>query len=71
MKDGVHVVNSNEYLSVGTHKLVFHFDQDSAIYFDSFGVEYLPIEIEFYGGEFMIVVRAQLLQIFFRLLTYD
>lgn len=47
MKDGVHVVNSNEYLSVGTHKLVFHFDQDSAIYFDSFGVEYLPIEIEF------------------------
>ena len=46
VKDGAPAVNSNEYLSVCTHCLVY-FDQESEIYFDSFGVEHLPKKIEF------------------------
>ena len=42
IKEGVYIINLDEYESIGTH----------ATYFDSFGVEHIPKEIrKFIGNE--------------------
>ena len=42
IKEGIHIINLDEYESIGTH----------ATYFDSFGVEHIPKEIrKFIGNE--------------------
>ena len=45
IKDGVYVINLDEYESIGTLWIALYVNGDNARYFDSFAVEYIPKEI--------------------------
>ena len=45
IKKGAYVINLDEYENTGTHWVVLFVKTNEAIYFDSFGVEHIPIEI--------------------------
>ena len=45
IKDRAYVINLNEYADVGTHWIALYVLNIEIIYFDSFGVEYVPKEI--------------------------
>ena len=42
MKDGVYVINLDEFKSSGTHWIALCVNGDNVTYFGSFGVEYIP-----------------------------
>ena len=46
IKDGVYVINLDEYKSIQTHWIVLYVNDNNVIYFDSFGVEKIPKEIK-------------------------
>ena len=45
IKDGVYIINLDEYSDIGTHWVALHVQNNDVIYFDSFGVEHIPKEI--------------------------
>ena len=56
IKDGAYVINLDEYADVVTHWIALFYNSETVwsetVYFDSFGVEYLPKEIkEFIGNK--------------------
>ena len=52
IKKGAYVINLDEYENTGTHWIALFVKTNEAIYFDSFGIERLPNEInEFIGNE--------------------
>ena len=42
MQDGAHVINLDDYKSIGTHWIALYVNSDNVTYFNSFGVEYIP-----------------------------
>ena len=44
IKDGLYVINLNEYKDVGTHWITLFCNKNTVIYFNSFGVEHVPKE---------------------------
>ena len=42
IKNKVHVINLDEYKSIGTHGIALYVNGNNAIYFDSFEVEHTP-----------------------------
>ena len=50
IKDGAWVINLDEYAGVGTHWIVLFCNRSEIAYFDSFGVEHVPEEIEKFIG---------------------
>ena len=46
IKDGVHVINLDEYSDIGTHLIALYVKNNNITYFDSFGVEHIPKEIK-------------------------
>ena len=40
-KDGVYVINLDEYADAGTHWIALFCNKNTVIYFDSFGVEHI------------------------------
>ena len=43
IKDGAHVINTDEFESIGTHYwIALYFNAENVRYFDSFGVEHIP-----------------------------
>ena len=46
IKDGVYVINLDEYKSIQTHWIVLYVNDNNVIYFDSFGVKKIPKEIK-------------------------
>ena len=46
IKDGEYVINLDEYADVGTHWIALFCNNNTVIYFDSFGVEHVPEEIK-------------------------
>ena len=46
IKDGIYVINLDEYESIGTHWIALYINNNNATYFDSFGVEHIPNEIK-------------------------
>ena len=55
VKNGAYVINLDEYRNIGTHCVALYVNNKSATYFDSFGVEHIPKEIEkFIGNKSMI-----------------
>ena len=46
IKKGAYVINLDEYKNTVTHRVVLFVKSNEMIYFDSFGVEYLPKEIK-------------------------
>ena len=45
LKKGVYVINLDHSKNTGTHWVVIFVKEDGVIYFDTFGVEYIPKEI--------------------------
>ena len=55
IKDGVNVINLDEYADVGTHWIPLFCNRNEIVYFDSFGVEHIPEETkEFVGNKDII-----------------
>ena len=51
-KDGVYVINLDEYADAGTHWIALFCNKNTVIYFDSFGVEHISEESkEFIGNK--------------------
>ena len=50
VKDGVYVTNLDEYKSIETHWIALNVNASNILYFDSFGVEYIPKEIKTFIG---------------------
>ena len=50
IKDGTYVINLDEYADVGTHWIALYVLNNEIIYFDSFGIEHVPKEIEKFIG---------------------
>ena len=46
IKDGVYVVNLDEYADVGKHWIALFYNRNEIVYFDSFAVEHVPKEIK-------------------------
>ena len=46
IKDGVYVINLDEYADVGTHWIPLFCNRNEIIYFDRFRVENIPEEIK-------------------------
>ena len=70
-KDGIFVINLDEYESIGTHWIVLHLNGNNrkssynAVYFDSFGVEHIPGEIKWLIG------RKDIITNIYRIQAYD
>ena len=45
IKKGAYVINLDEYENTGTHWVALFVKTNEANYFDSFGIEHIPIEI--------------------------
>ena len=45
LKKGAYVINLDEYENTGTHWVALFVKTNEAIYFDSFGIEHIPKEI--------------------------
>ena len=45
IKDGVYVINLDDKNSKGTHWVSLFVNKNTAVYFDSFGIEYTPQEV--------------------------
>ena len=45
IKDGVYVINFDDKNSKRKHWVLLFFDRNLAVYFDSFGIEYIPQEV--------------------------
>ena len=52
IEDGAYITNLDEYSNVGTHWIALFCKKNESIYFDSFGVEYIPKEIKEFFEEF-------------------
>ena len=50
MKDGVQIVNYDEYKSIGTHWIALYLYTNNATYFDSFEIELIQKEIKKFIG---------------------
>ena len=46
IKDRAYVINLDVYADVGTHWIALFYKNNEIVYFDSFGVEHVPKEIE-------------------------
>ena len=52
IKDEAHIINLDEYKSIGTHWIVLYVNDNNVTYFDSFGVKHIPKEIwKFIGNK--------------------
>ena len=45
IKDGIYVINLDEYSDISTHWVALWVNNNNVTYFNSFGVEYIPKEI--------------------------
>ena len=50
IKDGVYIINFDEYESVGTNWIALYVNAKNITYFDSFGVEHIPKEVRKFIG---------------------
>ena len=64
-KDGVYVINLDEYSDIGTHWIALYVKNNDITYFDSFVVEHIPKEIIKFIGRKNIIANI------FRIQAYD
>ena len=46
VKNGAYIVNLDEYHDIGTHWVALYVNNKTATYFDSFGIEHIPKEVQ-------------------------
>ena len=66
-KKGAYVINLGEYENTGTHWIALFVKTNEVIYFDSFGVEHIPKEINKFIGGNNKKIKANI----FRIQAYD
>ena len=49
-KDGIYIINLDEYESIGTHCMDLYVYDNHINYFDSFGIEHIPKGIKKFIG---------------------
>ena len=64
-KDGIYVINLDEYSDIGTHWIALYVKNNDITYFDSFVVEHIPKEIIKFIGRKNIIANI------FRIQAYD
>ena len=52
IKDGAYIINLDKHANVSTHWIALFCKKNEIVYFDSFGVEYIPEEIKEFIKEF-------------------
>ena len=52
IKDRAYIINLDEYANVSTHWIALFYKKNEIVYFDSFGVEYIPNDIKEFIKEF-------------------
>ena len=62
VKDGAYVINLDEYADIGTHWIGLFCNRSQIVYFDSFGVEYVPEEIKQFVGDKNIIANIYWVQ---------
>ena len=62
IKDGAYVINLDEYADVGTHWIALFCNRNEIVYFNSFGVEYVPEEIKEFAGNKNIIANIFCIQ---------
>ena len=65
LKDGVHVINLDEYSDIGIHWVALYVQNNNVPYFDYFGVEHIPKEIKAFINNKNITTNI------FRIQAYD
>ena len=65
IKDGTYIINLDEYSDIGTHWVALYVHNDDVTYFDSFGVEHIPKEIQTFINNKNITTNI------FRIQAYD
>ena len=63
LKDGVYVINLDEYADVGTHCIALFCNRSEIVYFYSFGVEHVPKEIKECVGNKNIIANVFRVQV--------
>ena len=74
IKKGAYVINLDEYENTGTHWVSLFVQTNEVIYFDSFGVEHIPKEINKFSGNSDTTKLSSLERIksnIFRIQAYD
>ena len=66
IKDGVYIINFDEYSDIGIHWVALHVHNDDATYFNSFGVEHIPKEIKAFINHSLSILTN-----IFRIQAYD
>ena len=64
-KKGAYVINLDEYENTGTHWIALFVKTNEVIYFDSFGIEHIPKELEH------AIANKEIKANVFRLQVYD
>ena len=65
IKDGAYVINLDEYSHIGTHWIALYVNTKTVTYFDSFGIENIPKEINKFINNKNIIANI------FRIQAYD
>ena len=65
IKKGAYIINLDEYENTGSHWIALFLKTNEAIYFDSFGIEHIPNEINKFIGNKNIISNI------FRIQAYD
>ena len=65
IKSGAYVINLDEYRDIGTHWVALYVNNQTATYFDSFGVEHIPREI------MKFITRKEIITNIYRIQEYD
>ena len=65
IKDGDYVINLDQYSDIGTHWVALYVNNNDITYFDSFGVEHIPEEIE------TVIKNKNIKTKIFRIQAYD
>ena len=65
IKNGVYVINLDEYHDIGTHWVALYVNNKTIIYFDSFGVEHILREI------MKFIARKKIIKNIYRIQAYD
>ena len=64
-KDGVYVINLDEYSDIGIHWIALYVSNKTVTYFDSFGIEHIPKQVKISIGNRNIISNI------YRIQNYD
>ena len=65
VKDGIYLINLDEYKSIGTHWIAFYLNDNNVTYFGRIGVKHIPKEINKFIGNKNIITNI------YRIKAYD